>query len=515
MAQSDVARIPAEEDIMKDIAVAAALLLAFAGSARAAGTACEDLARISLPHTEITAARLISRGTFPAPAGRNGGPPDPVFATMPDLCRVTATSRPTADSDIRIEVWLPVTGWNGRLEAVGNGGFGSNISLNNLAQGVAAGYAMVGSNSGHEGNSGEFAFGHPEKLVDWGYRAVHEMTITAKAVVAAHYGNPAKYSYWNACSTGGRQGMMAAEFYPGDFDQANPMTRNQANTLYGNLAMNKDAASIMSQAKWLAYRKAVMDKCDAADGLKDGLLNNPLACKFDPQAMLCKGADSDDCLTAPQIAALKKLLAGMKNPRTGEQLHPGWPVGAQPLPFVWGPKPEQVAIDTFRALFQKPDWDYHTMDFDKDIALADKLGDGLIDAVQPARMKPLFDRGGKIILYHGWSDPNISALLTIDTYKKAVAANGGLARTDKSMRLFMVPGMLHCQGGDGPNAFDKMEALTVWVEQGKAPDEIVASHSNAQGQVDRTRPLCPYPKVAKYKGSGSIDEARSFSCAAP
>ncbi len=502
--------------------IAAAVLIILAQSTHAAGTSCEELAKLQLPNTAITEVKRVAMGTLPAPQGPNGQIQNAaLFANLPAFCRVQAALHPSADSDIKVEVWLPQDGWNGRLQAVGNGAFSSNINLGNLAQGVIAGYAMVASNTGHEGNTGEFAFGHPEKLIDWGYRAVHEMTVTAKAIITAHYGISAKYSYWNACSTGGRQGLMAAEYYPEDFDglavgdAANPMTRNQANTIYGNLVMNRDAASRMSQAKWSAYRAAVMNKCDASDGVKDGLLNNPLACKFEPAEMQCKNGDRDDCLTGPQIAALNQLLAGMKNPRTGEQLHPGWPVGANPLPFVWGPKPEQVAIDTFRALFQKPDWDYHTMDFDTDIALADRLGKGLIDATEPARLKALFDRGGKLFMYHGWSDPNISALLGIENYTRAVAANGGSDRTYNSMRLFMVPGMGHCQGGDGPNAFDRMGVITRWVEEGKAPDQIIASHANAQGQVDRTRPLCPYPQVAKYQGSGSIDDARNFACAAP
>jgi feruloyl esterase len=483
---------------------------------------CEALARMSLPNAEITEAKIIAKGAFPAPPGRNGGPPNPVFAATPAFCRVMATLRPSADSDIKIEVWLPSDGWNGRLEAIGNGAFGSTISYSNLAEAVKGGYVGTASNTGHEGDTGEFAFGHPEKLIDWGHRAVHEMTVAAKAIIAAHYGNPAKYSYWNSCSTGGRQGLIAAEYYPADFDgiadgdAANPMTRNQASTLFSSLTMNSDAASVVSPAKWVAYRKAAMNQCDAADGLKDRLLNNPLACRFSPNEMRCKDGDRDDCFTAPQLAAVNKFLAGMKNPRTGEQLHPGWPVGAVTNSnSIVGPIPEQVAIDTFRALFQKPDWNYRNMDFDKDIARADKLGRGLIDASEPARLKALFDRGGKLFMYHGWNDTNISPLLGIDNYAKAVAANGGKDKTYNSVRMFMVPGMGHCGGGEGPNAFDKMEVITKWVEEGKAPDQIIASHSGADGKVDRTRPLCPYPQVAKYKGSGSIDEAANFSCAAP
>jgi feruloyl esterase len=230
--------------------------------------------------------------------------------------------------------------------------------------------------------------------------------------------------------------------------------------------------------------------------------------------MQCRAGDNDSCLTEAQVASMTRLMAGMKNPRTGEQLRAGWPVGAIPANFVIGPKPEDVAVDTFRILFNDANWDYHNMDFDKDIARADKLGAHTIDAAAYASLGRLFARGGKIFYYHGWNDPAITPLSAIDYYTKAVAANGGRAKTDGSMRLFMVPGMNHCGGGEGPNAFEKLDVVVKWVEQGKAPDQVIASHST-NGQVDRTRPLCPYPQVAKYKGSGSIDEAANFSCAAP
>ncbi len=497
--------------------ITAAVLAALAHTAHAAGTSCEDLARLNLPNTQITEAKTIAKGAFTAPQGAIGGAAaNALYAKLPSFCRVQATLRPTPDSDIKIEVWLPTEAWNGRLQAVGNGAFMSSIFYGNLAQAVSAGYVGTATNTGKEGNSGDTLIGHPEKIKDWGYRSVHEMTVAAKAIIAAHYGNPVKYSYWNSCSTGGRQGLVAAEYYPNDFDgiadgdAANPMTRNQASTIYSTLAVNKDEASFISPAKWQAYRNAVMDKCDAADGLKDGLLNNPQACKFDAKELLCKSGDSDSCLTAPQVTALNTVLAGMKNPRTGEQLHPGWQVGATPGNSIVGKKPEQVAVDTFRVLFNDPNWDYHAMDFDKDIAKADQLGRNLMDASDPSRLKPFFARGGKLFMYHGWSDGNISPLLGLDYYNKAVAANGGRARTDNSIRMFMLPGLGHCG-----QYFDKMSPIVEWVENGKAPDSIVVEYAEQGGKVTRTRPVCAYPKLARYNGSGSIDEAVNFSCAAP
>jgi feruloyl esterase len=508
---------------MKVIVPLVALAFILPAAAQAAGTACEDLAKLSLPHTQITEAGVVAKGEFSPPPGALGGPDaNAAYKALPSFCRVLATIRPSPDSDIRVEVWLPTEGWNGRLEGVGNGAFMSSIFYWNLAEAVSQGYAAAATNTGHEGNSGEFAFGHPEKLIDWGYRAVHEMTLLAKAVVSARYGSPAKHAYWNSCSTGGREGLMEAENYPDDYDglavgdAANPMTRNQASTLYSTLAVNKDPAGFLSPAKWLAYRKAVVDKCDAADGVQDGLVSDPMSCRFDPNEMRCKDGDRDDCLMPSQIVALNTVLAGMKNPRTGQQLHPGWPVGANPSPtMVVGHEPEQVAIDTFRALFQDPGWDYHTMDFDKDIAVSDKLGNKVMNAADESRLRTLFGRGGKIVLYHGWNDPNISALLGIKYYTDAVEANGGTSKTYGSIRLFMVPGMGHCGGGEGPNTFDKMAAITRWVEEGKAPGRIIASHSGPDGTVDRSRPLCPYPQVARYLGKGSIDEARNFSCVTP
>jgi len=433
-----------------------------------------------------------------------------------------ATLRPTPDSDIKIEVWMPAEGWNGRLEAVGNGGFSGNIQYNALAQAVVKGYAGTATNTGHDSNDSAFTIGHPERVKDWGYRAVHEMTVTAKAILAAHYGSRPQYSYWNSCSTGGRQGLVAAEYYPNDFDglavgdPANPMTRLQANSIWINLALNKDETSVIPQEKWTMIHQTVMNQCDAVDGLKDGLIENPMACNFDIKALQCKNGDAADCLTAPQVEALSEVVSGSKNPRTGVQLYPGYPLGTAMLPGpVAGVKPDGSAPDTFQMLFQDANWDYHTFDFDKDTARADKLGNPTINAVDETRLKALFAHGGKLLMYHGWNDPAISPLISIDYYNKAVAANGGVDKTYSEVRLFMVPGMNHCGGGEGPNVFDKMDTIADWVEHGKAPDEIIASHQDAQHQVDRTRPLCPYPQLAKYKGSGSVDEAQNFACAAP
>jgi feruloyl esterase len=525
------------------------LTLGLVADANAAEISCENLTRLKLAGTTVTSATLVAKGAFTPPATGRGGPPpnapaggqagpggrgasgalggrgggggqNAVFETTPAFCRVLATVRPVPDSEIKVEVWLPAVGWNGRLEALGNGGFSSAIMYGNLAQAVVKGYAATGTNTGFDGNDSSFSIGHPEKITDWGNRAVHEMTVTAKAIVDARYGTGPKYSYWNSCSTGGRQGWVAAEYYPGDFDglaigdPANPMTRLQANSIYINLALNDDPASFIPPAKWPVIHDAVMNQCDAVDGLKDGLIQDPMKCNFKVESLLCKNGDAADCLTAPQIESLKKISSGSKNPRTGEQLYPGYPLGTSMVGPVAGKNPDNSAPSTFRMLFQDGNWDYHTFDFDKDTARADKLGNNTINAVNPEKLKALFAHGGKVLLYHGWEDPAISPLISVDLYNQAVKANGGVGKTYDDMRLFLVPGMFHCGGGYGPNAFDKMDVIADWVENGIAPASIVASHSTA-GKVDRTRPLCPYPQVAKYKGTGSIDEAQNFVCAAP
>lgn len=492
-----------------------------AAQSYAAEESCAGLATIRLAQTEITDATAIKASTFIPPA-RAKGVASAVFATLPAFCRVRAVVRPTADSDVAVELWLPAAGWNGRFEAVGNGGFQSTINYEALAKALADGYAVAASNAGHDTQDGSFAYGHPEKLIDWGYRAIHEMTLTAKTLIALRYGRAAAFSYWNSCSTGGRQGLNAAERYPADFDglaigaPANPMTRLQLASLWNNLAVHKESASYLSRDAWQLVHAAVLRDCDAADGLVDGLINEPLGCGFAPDSLACKAGVTKDCLSAAQITALTAIYGGATNPRTAARIYPGWAPsfeGNMPGPTA-GPVPQQDAIDTFRAVFQDPTWDYHTLDFDRDVVRSDALGDATVNAADPAVLTPLFKRGGKVLMYHGWNDVGISALGSLAYYQKAVAAGGGIAQTENAIRLFLAPGMNHCETGDGPNQFDKMAPLTAWVEKGITPERIDAAHYNSAGAIDRTRPLCAYPKVARYAGHGSIDDAANFSCGA-
>ena len=489
----------------------------------AVAATCDSLSSLTLPDTTITLAQPLGPGEFNPPSGRAGGPSNAsLFKDLPAFCRVAATLKPTSDSDIKIEVWLPASGWNGKFQAVGNGGWAGVISYSALAEALERGYATSSTDTGHVGPTGSFALGHPEKLTDFAYRAVHQMTVQAKAIIAAFYGDQPKLSYWNGCSTGGRQGLKEAQRFPDDYDAiiagapANPRTRLAFATLWIAQAAHKDEASYIPPAKYPAIHQAVLNACDALDGLKDGLITDPARCHFDPQVLSCKDADGLTCLTAPQIETVRKILSPAKNPQTGEEIFPTLEPGSE---LGWaalaGPQPFQATVDHFRyVVFKDPNWDWKTLNFTSDVALADKIDNETINATD-SNLKPFLAHQGKLLLYHGFSDQNVPPQATINYYKRVVdtLSGAGLQPAD-SIRLFMVPGMGHCGGGEGPNTFDMASALEQWKEQGHAPVRIVASHRTS-GKVDRTRPLCPYPQIAKYKGAGSIDDEANFVCEMP
>jgi len=487
-------------------------------------SACEKLASLKIEHVSL-ASRSVGAGEFSPPASPAGGVPNApqAFANLPAMCRVTATLKPSSDSDIKMEVWLPVSGWNGKLQGVGNGGWAGSIFYFMMANALRGGYAVVATDTGHAGGMGDgtFAFNHPEKLTDFAWRAVHEMTVTAKAVIEAYYGNGPRLSYWNGCSTGGRQGLKEAQRYPSDYDgildgaPANYMTHLSSHSLWVAHATLKDPASYIPKEKFAALHKAVIDACDGLDAVKDGVLENPRQCKVDPKSIECPaGTDASTCLTPPQVEAARKIYGPARNPRTGAEIFPGLERGSE---MGWGalaggPAPLSISTDHFKYIvFKDPQWDYRTLDFDKDVAKADEIDSGLLNATSP-NLRAFFKRGGKILMYHGWNDQLISPGNTINYYNSVVKELGP-DTVSKSMRLFMVPGMDHCFGGDGPSLFDGMAALEQWVEQQKAPEQLIATHL-ANGKPDRTRPLCLYPKVAVYSGTGSTDDAANFVCKA-
>jgi feruloyl esterase len=500
------------------------LLLATAAfvTVRAGAASCDSLASLSLPDTTITLAQAVGAGEFPAPNPPARGPAGPpnLFKDLPAFCRVAATIAPTKDSEIKIEVWMPAASWNSKFQAVGNGGWSGAIVHPSLARALTRGYATASTDTGHSGGSGSFALGHPEKLIDFGYRAVHEMTVKAKAIIAAYYGNGPKLSYWNGCSSGGKQGLKEAQRFPADYDgiiagaPANYWTHLMIGDLWPAHAAHKDEASYIPPAKFPLIHKAAIEACDSLDGVKDGVLEDPMRCRFDPKVLECKGDDTSACLTPQQVETARKIYRGAHNPRTGQEIFPGMEPGSE---MTWGalagPQPFSIPVDHFKyVVFKDPSWDWHTLNFDSHVALADKIDDGLLNATDP-NLKEFAGHGGKLLVYHGWNDQLIAPRNAVNYYKSVVDTLGA-AKTADSFRLFMVPGMGHCAGGAGTSSFDTVSVIEQWVEKGKAPDQIVASHLSS-GVVDRTRPLCPYPQVAQYKGSGNTDEAANFVCKAP
>jgi feruloyl esterase len=467
-------------------------------------------------------AQTVPAGAFAIPSGTFMSPQYVTLMkraaqTLPAFCRVAASLKPTVDSDIKIEVWMPISGWNGNFLGVGNGGWAGWISYPLLAEGLRDGFSAASTDTGHAGDGGDasFVIGHPEKLVDSMYRSEHEMTVVAKAIIAAFYGQPSRFAYWNGCSKGGQQGLVESQRFPDDYngivegDPGTQVTHLIFATIWPPVLMHQNSASYIPTPKLALLNQTVLKACDALDGVTDGILNDPTRCHFDPKVLECEGPDNAGCLTAPQVAVVQKIYAGPKNPRTGEQIFPGLEPGSE-LGWPTG-DPSGPASSFFRyVLFKNPDWNWRDLNFDSDVALADQLGGSLLNAADP-NLGPFKAHGGKLLMYHGWSDASNTPLLSVNYYKSVVATMGGADKTEDFVRLFMIPGMFHCGGGPGPNSFNKLRVLEQWVENGSAPDKIIASHMT-DGKVDMTRPLCPYPEVAQWKGSGDTNDAANFAC---
>ena len=473
---------------------------------------CDSLSALTVTNGTVTLAQTVAPGTFKAP-GRGGGPPGAAspYAALPEFCRVAVTLKPAPNSDIKAEVWLPSTGWNGKLQVVGNGAFAGTVSYPALATAVAAGYAAASTDTGHTGPSAN-TFVHEDVVIDFAHRAVHETTVAAKAAIRGLYGNAPTFSYFNGCSTGGRQAMTAAQRYPEDF---NGIVAG-APALYGSkqsfgqiwiYQATADGASALPLEARRIVHESVLAACDGLDGARDGVLENPQSCRFDPQVLVCKeGTDPAACLTQPQVEAVKKIYAGASNPRTGEKIFAGLERGSE---LGWLAQPVGYAVDYFKyRVFKDAAWDPRSLNFDGHMALVNTPGNLLFDATNPD-LSPFTRRGGKLILYQGWAEPGIPPGYVVDYYGQVQAKTRG-ARD--SVRLFMVPGMGHCGGGNGASTFDMAAALAQWVTSRKAPASIAASRVR-EGKSDRTRPLCPYPQIAVYKGSGDIEDAASFRCA--
>ena len=442
---------------------------------------------------------------------------------LPAHCRVAATLRPSADSVIDIEVWMPEAArWNGKFQAVGNGGWAGVISYAAMASAVSEGYATASTDTGHKGGNALFAIDHPEKLTDFAYRAVHEMVVTAKATITRYYSQGPRLSYWNGCSTGGRQGLMSAQRYPEDFDAilagapANYQTHLHAWDLAVSTPVLKDPASAVPAAKLEMVNRAVVNACDARDGVADGVLNEPLKCTFDVASLQCKAGDAENCLTAPQVAALKRVYEPVRT-SSGQVVFPGKVPGAEMggapgfAGYVGGQNAPAISVGSFQVAYNDAKWDWRTFDLNKDLPVVDQKVGAIVNAVNPDLSK-FKARGGKLLMYHGWNDTAISPGNAIDYYTSVQKRMGG--RQDDFIRLFMAPGMNHCGGGVGPNQVNWMAALERWRESGVAPDRIDAVRIG-NNRVEVSRPLCPYPQVAVYSGKGTTNDAGNFSCKNP
>jgi feruloyl esterase len=532
---------------------------AIAQHAPQVSAACERLASLSLPNTTITLAQVVSGGfkappnpagpsggssalagtLGPVPAvpgrvtpnsaglglGYNGGRGIPPFSSLPAFCRVAATLKPSAASDVRMEAWMPVAGWNGHFRGTSPNGLGGVLNYNAMAVGLSDGFAVASTDTGHQG--GDTAWMRiPDRVTDFAGRAMHETTVVGKALTAAYYGVPARYSYMIECGGGSAAALHEVQKYPADYNgvvvggHAAHLTRQIFGQLWLWLAAHPNDGVPLPAAKLPVIHDAVLARCDVLDGVKDGLLENPTRCTFDPKEIECRSPraesrdDGPNCLTTAQVEAVRKIYGGPTNPRTNERiwspLYPGSELDW--VFFVDSPSPIGIATGTLRdAILKDPTWDFRTtpVDFDRHVALADRSDIARVNASSPD-ISDYVGRGGKLILSGGWNNALVPAGAVLDYYN-SVQARIGRENTERAVRLYMVPGMIECNGGPGTDTFDLLGVMRRWVERGETPNEVIASRVE-HGRVVRTRPLCPYPQVATYQGRGSTDDAKSFVC---
>ena len=478
----------------------------FAGNANAAS--CESLQALKLPNGAVTLANEETSGSLIPP-----GTPNPL-TNLPPFCRVAVTLKPSARSDIRSEVWLPINNWNGKLLVTGNGSFAGAINYASMSGWIREGYAVASTDTGHRGAASN-TFVNDDVLTDYSHRANHETTVAAKRAIHGLYGAAPKFSYYQGCSTGGRTGLVAARLHPDDFDgiAASASNTQTSTQVFRQISMYQALSSApLSQQQLQMLHTEVLTACDTLDGVKDGVLENPMACTFDPGVLACGGTvnsgtvNSTGCLTPSQVDAVRTIYAGPVNARTGKRIHPGLERGSERL---WTVGPISFAVDFLKYLvFNNPAWEPKTLNFDSHPERATSRRARLLD-VSPDLTR-FTRRGGKLILAHGWSDVSVSPRDYISYYEQLTTQT---QRAAQSVRLFMVPGGGHCGGGDGTSFFNAVTALDAWVTAGKAPDRIEASRFTADFKAfDRTRPLCPWPQTAHYRGSGSTDDAANFEC---
>ncbi len=490
-----------------------------------AQTSCAAMAAKVLPDAVDLSVQTVAadgfklpNGSVPASSGMSltGELPS---ASHPGFCRIVAILKPSLASHIRTEIWLPLEGWNGKFIGVGNFGWGGDLPYANMLAGLQKGYAVAGNDTGHDskgpaGYGGKFLMGKPDALIDYAYRANHEMTVAAKALIVDFYGSGPKRSYWIGCSLGGLQGLIEARRYPEDYDgivagaPPNPLTLFNAAQLWPNWLINRYPKMALSRDKHALLNGAIIKACASPAGQKSGYLDNPAACTFDPKMIQCKSGDAPDCLTKAQVKFVRLVWRGPVDPRTGKVIFPGPAKGAE---LEWGPftngKEFGNALDLYRyAAFQKPQWSSFAMDWAKDVDAA------------VARVGPLMHvdddltaftrRGGRLLLYVGWNDYHNPVELA--DYMKRVHAKIG-DKADHYVRMFAIPGMNHCALGMGCDSWDKIDAIDAWVDRkaGRQPRTIVRFE---QGKVLRTQPLCFWPQMPVYDGTGPADDKSSYTC---
>jgi feruloyl esterase len=526
-------------------AVAAILLLGLAGlpPARAADPAtaartsppgpmaCAALKSAAPPNVTITLAEPVSAGGFrpPGPDMLPGVMPEN-YAKLPAFCRVAGTIRPTPQSDIRFELWLPAQGWNGKFLQAGNGGAAGSIVYGALVDPLARGYAVANTDTGHRGGGGDFSWaaGQPEKVTDYAWRAVHELTLAGKALTRAHYGSFPRKSYWFGCSTGGRQGLKEAQRFPDDYDGivAGAPAANWSPLMSLAILTQKNLTGpdALSPMKLGLLKEAAIARCDAKDGVTDRVIGMPSSCDFDPAQLQCAaGTSGPQCLAPAEVAAAKRIYAGVVT-RGGVVRMPGTGPASEPLWGAYASPMFSIGTSYFRHVVAKdPQWDPAGFDLDRDLARAEQVDGGAADAMDPDISK-FVARGGKLLTYHGTADGLIPYGNTVN-YHHSVVAKLGAAKAQDAVRLYLVPGMDHCSGGEGAHAVDWLTPLEHWVEHGQAPGTLAGTHPATTGGGPPgmppaaptnafTRPVCPYPQLPVYRGSGDPALAESFRCEA-
>jgi feruloyl esterase len=519
--------------------VALIAMIGFADTIFAAD--CDHLKSLALPATTLDEVAAVAAGTqFPAWAMVPGAAPTVASRAF---CRVQGTIRPSPTSTIKFEVWLP-TDWNGKFNQVGNGGLGGSMPHGSLTEALAKGYATAATDDGTAPVGDISWLLDPERIKDYGYRAVHETALRAEALIVAFYGRKPAHAYFTGGSKGGQEALMEAQRYPGDFDgvagwaPGADLTGVMMHHLWGPHVMTKTPESDLSEAKITMLHNAVMASCAGKDGGldTDKWLTNPLQCTFKPETLLCNGAETPQCLTAPQLETARAIYAGAHNPRTGELITYGLPLGSEGpqvggeglggLGHGWVGSRGAIAKALGGPFFaysikRDPKWDWRQFDFDHDAALARKIVGPSTDALN-ADLSSFKARGGKLLITHGWDDPFVPSGWTIHYLRSVIATQAAHRSKGRSaeeetgtfVRLFMVPGQGHASGL-GPQVISQVDEISRWVEQGVAPSRIIATKYVADDPakgVTMTRPLCPFPQAAHYSGKGDPNRAESFEC---